>query len=83
MGNEELKIGYKIKHVGTGKRKHRAGGTLWSTTGDIYYSFSKAKAVLKSHLKHGAGRNVPDPDSYIIEEYTIEPTGKIFKGKDI
>lgn len=76
-------IGYKIKCTRTGLRKHRAGGTLWSEQGDIYYSLSKAKAVLRSHLKHGAGRNIPDPDRYVLEEYSIIPTGNIFKGHEL
>ena len=74
-------IGYKIKCNKTGLRKHRAGGTLWSATGDIYYSLPKAKAVLKSHLKHGAGRNKYDADAFVIEEYSITPTGKVITGE--
>lgn len=69
-------IGYKIMHRPSFKYKNRAGGTLWSTQGDIYYSLKRARAVIKAHLKH-APLDRRDEDQYQIHEFVIQRTGKI------
>lgn len=74
-----IEIGYKIRSKKTGLFKHRAGGTLWSEQGDIYYSLPRVKAVLESHLKRGRRINLSPEELnlYEIIEYEIKPTGKI------
>jgi hypothetical protein len=73
----QTELGYKIRCIETGWFKHRAGGVLWSEQGDIYYSLAKAKSVIKSHTKYGAGKN--RQLTYEIIEYEIKSTGKTIK----
>ena len=71
-------VGYKIYNTKTKLFKHRAGGRLWSETGDIYTSLPKARAVLRSHLK--GKRAMATIQEYIIIEYFVTQTGNIIYG---
>ena len=72
----DVKFGWKIKHTKSGLFKHRAGGRLWGPDGDIYTSFAKCQAVLKSHLK--GKRKLDTIQEYEIVEFEYKPTGKIY-----